>query len=324
MIAGLALLLLVAAGPRMATAAEWNYSTYRVQIADDEPSTGQGGEEASMTPAVTGKKSIGKGVMFSLVIPGAGQLYSGQWWRAIPWLAIEVGGWAMFAKYHGDGQSKTDEFETYAGPRDDPNHFNVNAYLLREYQIASSDAYNTEPFQGTLAEWRSLEWSGINGRQHYLENALGYGHDVMTDDIQQYYEMIGKYINQFGYGWDDTYDDENGNPLFDPNIENDDPALWQSSSGDDPATVGFDGTSPRFDLYRDLRGQANDLLNKSNTAMEVVLVNHILSALDAAFAVRSYNKKLEPSNLGDLNFRYDIKTINGDKARFLTASVALN
>ena len=314
MIAGLAVLLIVAAWPHTAAAADWSYSPYRAQFTADEPSSGQSEEEAPTTPAVPGKKSIGKGVMFSLVIPGTGQLYSGQWWRAIPWLAIEGVGWAMFAKYHGDGQSKTDEFEAYAGPRDDPNHFNVNAYLLREYQIASSDAYNTKPYSGTLSEWRTLEWSV---RQGYLENALGYGHDVLTSDIQQYYEMIGKYINQFGYGWDDTYD---------PNADINDPNaghIWVPS-GDDPATVGFDGVSPHFDHYRDMRGEANDLLDKGNVAMEVVLVNHILSALDAAFAVRSHNKHLEPSNLGDLNFHYDIKTINGDKARFLTASLALN
>jgi hypothetical protein len=73
-----------------------------------------------------------------------------------------------------------------------------------------------------------------------------------------------------------------------------------------------------------MRGEANDLLDKGNVAMEVVLVNHILSALDAAFTVRGYNKKLESSGLGDLHFKYDVKSVNGSNARFLTASLALN
>jgi hypothetical protein len=316
MLGGLALLLLMSAvWPRVTAAAEWNYSPYRAQFAADQPSNGQTGEESPTTPpVVSAKKSIGKGVMFSLVIPGAGQLYSGQWWRSIPWFAIEVGGWAMFAKYHGDGQDKTREFEAYAGPRDAPNHFNVNAYLLREYQIASSQQYNAAPYTGTLSDWRLLDWSV---RQDFLANATGYGHDVMTDDQQQYYEMIGKYIVQFGYGWQDTYSSDAD--INDPNAGN----IWVLS-GDDPTTAIFDGTSAMFFHYRDMRGKANDLLNKGNVAMEVVLVNHILSALDAAFAVRAYNKHLEKVGLGDLKFRYDIKNLGGDQARFLTASLALD
>ena len=310
------LLLLVAAAPRMAKAADWQYSPYRAQLAD-LPSAGQAEEETTAAPAdMTGKKSIGKGVMFSLVIPGAGQLYGGQWWRALPWFAIEVAGWAMFAKYHGDGQDKTEEFEAFAGPRDTPNNFNANVYLLREYQIAAQNP--TTPFTQDLSTWKTLPWDGTQGRQSYVEYATGYGHDVLTDDIQQFFEMIGKYINQFGYGWDDTHD-----PALDPNSESLDPALW-AVSGDDPATLTFDGDSPLFYQYRDMRGEANDLLDKGNIAMEVVLVNHVLSALDAAFTVRSYNKKIEQSGMGELKFKYDIKSVDGATARFMTMSLALN
>ena len=79
-----------------------------------------------------------------------------------------------------------------------------------------------------------------------------------------------------------------------------------------------------FYHYRDMRGEANDLLDKGNVAMEVVLVNHVLSALDAAFAVRRYNKHLEQSPLGDIKLRYDARTVDGALTRFMTVSVALN
>ncbi|MBK8130392.1 MAG: hypothetical protein IPK53_16315 [bacterium] len=73
-----------------------------------------------------------------------------------------------------------------------------------------------------------------------------------------------------------------------------------------------------------MRGEANDLLEKGNTMMEIVLVNHVLSALDAAFAVRSHNRKLESAQMGSLDLKYDIKTnINGDLTRMLTLSVPL-
>jgi hypothetical protein len=46
--------------------------------------------------------------------------------------------------------------------------------------------------------------------------------------------------------------------------------------------------------------------------------------LDAAFAVRRYNKRLaESSPLGDLKLRYDARRIAGETTRFLTLSVPL-
>ena len=316
------LLFCVAALPRTGEAADWKLSPYRTQLADNS-SQSQTEEEVVAAPAIPGKKSIGKGVMFSLVIPGAGQLYGGQWWRALPWFAVEVAGWAMFANYHGQGEDQTNEFEAFAGPRDNPNHFDVNAYLLREWKIASSDQYNTAPYINGLAQWKTEPWSV---RQTYLEHADGYGHDVLTLDLQQFFEMIGKYINQFGYGWEDTYPD--GTNVNDEGAGH----IWfwnpDTQMGDDPATVGFDGDSPAespmFYQYRDMRGEANDLLDKGNIAMEVVLVNHILSALDAAFTVRSHNKHLEKTDMGDLKFKYDIKSVDGVATRFMTMSIALN
>lgn len=313
-------LLLLVISPKTGEAASWSYATHRVQMAQD-PTPDQPVDEATIPAAAIGKKNVGKGAMFSLIIPGAGQLYSGSWLRAVPWFAVEVVGWAFFAKYHGDGKDKTTEFEKYAGPRRvgpsqvQSGYFNVNAYLLREYQIASNTQYNTTPYTGTLAEWSSMEW---DERQEYFQDVQGYTHDVLTGDIQQYFEMVGKYINQFGYGWIDTYTE--GADVFNQDIGD----IWSARSGDDPSTVNFDGDSPMFYTYRDMRGEANKLLDKGNIAMEVVLINHVLSALDAAFAVRRYNKHLEQSPLGGLKLRYDAKKIDGELARFMTLSVPLN
>jgi hypothetical protein len=88
-----------------------------------------------------------------------------------------------------------------------------------------------------------------------------------------------------------------------------------------------------FFHYRDMRGLANAYYNKGNVAMEVVLVNHLLSALDAAFAVHAANKHLEtqqsqeptPSpKLGHLQFHYDARVVNGNLTRFVTATLPLN
>lgn len=310
----LPLLLIVLLLPGMVTAKSLGLSPHRAQFA--APGFEQAPADETAAPDMTGKKNIGRAVMFSLIIPGTGQLYAGSWLRALPWLAIEAAGWALFAKYHGDGNTKTDEFEEYAGPwkntNRDAGHFNYDVYRLREYQVAVSEVFARERFEGDLPEWNLLSW---NERTNHLP--APYTHDINTSDIQQYYEMIGKYYEQFGYGWNDTWD-----PSYLPGTETLD-NIWENFGGDDRGTVKYDGNSPMFYAYRDMRGEANDLLEKGNTMMEIVLVNHVLSALDAAFAVRSHNRNLESASLGSLDLRYDIKNMDGAMARSLTLSMPL-
>ncbi|MCC6477081.1 hypothetical protein IT157_08495 [bacterium] len=307
------LLLAIAMLAWPAHAREWTVSPHRAQFASSDGFQ-QAPADETTAPVVTGKKNIGRGIMFSLIVPGTGQLYAGSWLRAIPWFAIEVAGWAMFAKYHGDGNDKTDEYEKYAGPwknnDSDAGNFNYDAYMLREYQISQDLTYNTTLYDGDLSEWIEENW---DLRQNFLDPP--FGHDINTNDVQQYYEMIGKYYDQFGFGWVDTYDPAAN--LQDPNVGH----IWGPSFGnDDIATIKFDGSSALFSTYVDMRGEANDLLETGNVMMEIVMINHILSALDAALTVRSHNKKLQ-STLGSLELQYDIKNHNGAMARTMTLGI---
>jgi hypothetical protein len=329
--------------PQMSHAADWTVSPFRAQLADAGTATSadETGEPASDTLSLGGpvKKNIGKAVMFSLIIPGTGELYAGSWLRALPWFAIEVAGWAMFAKYHAAGQSKTDDFEAYAGWRDTPNNFDVRAYMWAEYKVANSPTMHggDSTYNGSFADWRLLLWDSdyesTRNRATYLPPP--FTHDVMTDDRQQFFEMIGKYFLQFGWGWKDTHDNgagvtqSNANDFWSANEPD-----WTHSSytggEDNPLSVNFDGRSDMFFHYRDMRGRANDLLNRGNLAMEVVLVNHVLSALDAAFAVRAANAHLKDQTpagtpkLGHMHLQYDNKLVDGQLTRYLTLTVPLN
>ncbi len=321
----LMILLCVMLKPLSGHAADWTVSPYRAQLANAPADDGQGAGEDSVGTAVNSlKKNIGKGVLFSLIIPGSGQLYSGSWLRAVPWFAIEVASWAFFANYHGKGQSKTEEFESYAGPRDAPNHFYSRAYMYAEWQVATNPVLAPGGNVTTLSFTDWLDQSGPDGWN--LRSAslpAPFTHDILTTDRQQYYEMIGKYLSQFGWGWEDTWTGDASTNSFNWTVT-DDPSI----APDNVSTVEFDGGSPMFFHYRDLRGRFNDLLDKGNAAMEVVLVNHVLSALDAAFAVRAYNKRVtatpEP-NLGDLHLKYDIRAdASQNPVRMLTLSVSLD
>jgi hypothetical protein len=277
------------------------------------------------------RKVIGKGIMFSLIIPGAGQMYAGSWMTAVPFFALEVASWAAFASYHSKGQDQTSKFQDYAGWRDTPNNFDTHAYMFAEYSVAKDVVKNggKPVYNGNYDTWMTLPWETTSSSEsRYPHLPAPFTHDIMTSDRQQFFEMIGKYIGQFGYGWMDTHQQATTNA---------DPNLWtfdwtQPAShvqADDPTTVAFDGGSPMFYHYRDMRGKANDYLNTANIGMEVVLANHILSALHAAILVHNYNKHLgapaAPSTgLGNLRLHYDVKDIDGSLTRSLTLSVPLN
>lgn len=85
-------------------------------------------------------------------------------------------------------------------------------------------------------------------------------HHLPDKKTQQYYEMIGKY-DQFRFGWDDF-------PVPDTNQ-----ALRNA--------------------YLNMRRDSNNLLNKAKYSVMFSLANHILSAFDAAIAVKKHNRKGE-------------------------------
>jgi hypothetical protein len=108
-------------------------------------------------------------------------------------------------------------------------------------------------------------------------DTLVIGETLPSSKDQQYYEMIGKY-EQFRFGWDDY------------NAE----SYYQDRNN---------YKSPNRAFYLDLRFDSNSLLEKANRFVMVSLANHLLSAFDAALAVRSHNRKGEKFSTIDVKLR---------------------
>jgi len=89
------------------------------------------------------------------------------------------------------------------------------------------------------------------------------------DKNQQYYEEVGKY-DQFRFGWDDF--------------------------------IG-EFLTPNRNFYLNLRRDSNSLLDKANRFVMFSIANHLLSAFDAAIAVRHYNRKGDKFSQVDLKIR---------------------
>lgn len=120
-------------------------------------------------------KSYVKGILFSVLLPGGGEYYTGQYIKGAVLSAIEVVSWIAFFKFDKLGEEKEDEFETFAD-----SHWNA-----ADYRTWLADYINEHG----------------NVPSHFT-------HTLPETKTQQYYEMIGKY-DQFAPWWDD-YDETSG------------------------------------------------------------------------------------------------------------------
>ncbi|HQG44998.1 MAG TPA: hypothetical protein PLG50_05020, partial [bacterium] len=106
---------------------------------------------------------------------------------------------------------------------------------------------------------------------------LNFSHGLHLTKDQQYYEMIGKY-NQFNYGWNDIY--------------------TTTPSPTDKMTYLKDQIrSPRRLYYETRRDASNRNFKHATTCLTVVILNHMTSALEAAFSVSRHNREVAEARL---------------------------
>ncbi|MCL4509749.1 MAG: DUF5683 domain-containing protein [Bacteroidetes bacterium] len=231
-------------------------------------------------------RSALKAGLFSLIIPGAGQAYNKNYLKAAAFFAVEVAGWVVDVVWTNKGNEKTNFFQTYADGTAAANYTNEHWSVVQyatwiQKNLAQLEQINQSPDPATAnqyaplmvvntggpAPWNKVNWSYLNK----VEGALGgyFSHLLPIHGNQQYYELIGKYP-QFRQGWDDE------NPTF---------VNFQDLERD----------TPHSGYYMDQRGQANYLYAVASTAVGVVLVNHFVSAIEAALWAHSHNKFVQTS-----------------------------
>lgn len=123
-------------------------------------------------------KSPGKGFLYSMMVPGTGQLYSGSKTKAFIFMGVEALAWSGFMVWHNQGRKQEDNNNIYANSNWDANRY--YNWLIETYGI-TSDTMSFEEGEDTKT----------------------FTHHLPDTKTQQYYEMIGKY-DQFKYGWVDT------------------------------------------------------------------------------------------------------------------------
>jgi len=133
-----------------------------------------------------------------------------------------------------------DSAVAFVGRRSEPNHYNLDAYLFKEYQIARDTSLTLAevPYSNSFPLWKDESW---DTRRSYLP--YPFTRDLVGASDAEFMFLIAEFPEQFGFGWTDTYLDD---------IEIGDPALGNIWFTDDPLTAAFDGNSPQLLRYRDM------------------------------------------------------------------------
>ncbi|MEO8514276.1 MAG: hypothetical protein ABI543_11990 [Ignavibacteria bacterium] len=203
------------------------------------------------------KKSVGLGVLLSALVPGAGEFYGGNYLKAGIFFGIEMLAWATFAYFESKGNTKEDEYKAYAD-----QYWDVRTYarwLMSEGFNENSGINPDEPNLGVLRE------------QIMVCERANFSHTMPEYGSQQYYELIGKYQN-FQAGWTN---------LAHTPTKNQGP-YWYETYHD-----------PVFTNYAVERQKANDFFDYAKIGPITAIVNHILSAADAAWVISTYNSKIK-------------------------------
>lgn len=203
--------------------------------------------------------------VLSLAVPGAGEVYTESYIKAGIFLVAEVVGWYFNIKYNKKGDDQTDLFQNYADAR-----WSVVRYAewLNKFRknFNGGDNPNLKDISinpnTSLPPWERVDWDAMRA----IESAIPeFSHRLPPHGDQQYYELIGKY-QQYNHGWDDS----------------------------DPTTYKYyENLSLNFLLYSQMRGTANDYYNTAKTVVTLIVINHILSAADAAWSASLFNSRYQ-------------------------------
>ncbi|MFA6597344.1 MAG: hypothetical protein WCS69_06445 [Ignavibacteriaceae bacterium] len=201
------------------------------------------------------KKSPMLAGLFSIVLPGAGEFYTGNYLKAAVFAAVEAGAIVLAVSYNKKGDNQTNYFQNYAD-----GHWSIKRYA--EWTINNA-AYINSSIDVSQYSVISSDGTVNHAELNRLERDLGsgYSHALPPHGEQQYYELIGKYP-QYSHGWDDAIQSE----------------------------TDFHILSPNFLDYSKMRGKANDYYNVSDKAVIGLYVNHLLSGLDAIWSAISFNQ----------------------------------
>ena len=229
-----------------------------------------------------GSKSPWLAAGLSFLVPGAGEVYDGSYLKAGIFATVEIAAVVLGLTYDKKGN---DQEAFYRGWADqhysaakyarwtmdninllNPNLTNASGYVIFTGPDAAS--------RSSVPPYNNMRWQELNRMESDVMKTPtgqfnGYTHVMPLYGSQQYYELIGKYP-QFSTGWDDA-----------------------DTSAFAGGTIGI--RSKHFTQYMDMQVEAENYYDVARTYVGIVIVNHILSAVDAYWTASRHNHALHAS-----------------------------
>jgi len=250
-------------------------------------------------------KSPRKALFMSLVIPGSGQLYVGGTTftnvRGVAYLAFEAalwGSWYYYSVYKYDNQ--VDRYKKFA-----KKHYSIGRYEAGMRSLYGQLADETEEsrFETRYMSSRESFCEALYGTAThngcYTKGALFYndknhqnlfadekslGEELSSikkvDDESALFQEISN--KSYVLGWDDVSDAKSAINL---------------DLSDESSTVVTLAESKNMKDYRSMRDKANDYADMQAWFFGGIILNHLVSAVDAAFTANAHNKELYSEDL---------------------------
>lgn len=252
-------------------------------------------------------RSVPLALGMSAVLPGLGQAYNNDWIKGAALFALEAGLIAGYFIWKDQGLDAEEAYIAYAHEYWSAGRYGswLNDYVefLETEHGAAIEADPIEVPSGidlsTPEAWSAQDRSAVRGLFEQIravegelfhpETGATFSHKLPYFGEQQYYELVGKYF-QFAPGWVDYpawREDGEFTQAIDPEL-----------TGPGGAKLNVQG---RFVEYADDHAHANTLLRRASRVSAVILLNHIVSAFDAAISAKLHNDRLQT----DLSFRPD-------------------
>lgn len=273
-------------------------------------------------------KSPKKALFMSLLVPGSGQLYVGGSSftnvRGGVYLALEAGLWGSW--YYFSVHKYDEQVKKY-------KKFAKKNFSIAQYEQKMHDIFNS--LDGTDEE-ANFRIRYMSGREGYCESIYGtatsngcynstktfendgshtkrFTGETLGDDLEKVklYDASGLYAQISGpnyvLGWIDVSDEAN---VSDLNLED---------GGADRVSLGASANQKK---YKSMRNKANDYANLQAWFFGGIILNHLVSAIDAALTANSHNKSLYEEKLSwydRLHLEGYIVPIQGERATVLNA-----
>jgi len=235
-------------------------------------------------------KSPKRAMFMSLLLPGSGQMYVGgrsRYVRGTFYMAEEIAlisGLYYHSIYRYNEQTK--KYKDFAN-----KNFSVS-----RYEKAMNDIYNNSyPKNLELlygAERKSYCKAFYGNNDFYVNscyNNFGINAGEKPDDNTPLYDDAAYYRiiadENFVLGWADV----NPNKEVGENLIHEPPVYKKL------------GTSKNYDEYVDMRKKANNLADRQAIFLGVIILNHIVSAVDAALSANAHNSSLYEEKISFLD-----------------------